>query len=731
MQTLLDHAFAMHATGNLSETEIACRTILDQTPSEHRALHLLGIVAYQQGRLPEAIARLDQAAGLSPDQAAYLSDLGELHRLNGAPAEAVESCRAALKVQSVFPDAHNNLGLALQALGRLEEAEAAFHTAIDQAPQFALAWNNLANLLRERDRTEEAIAAFRQALVVEPDHVQARLNLGQLLVEQESRHLLAEALEHCRRAVELAPDLAEAHNNLGNVHRSQGHLTEAEACYHRALQLAPVLAMAKNNMGQACQEQGRFDEADAWYQAAIQQEPHTGRFHTNLASLRMEQERLDEAIEHYRTALRVDPQYVEALAGLGNALIQREQWAEARRCLEECLDRKPSLVDALIGLGELHGHFGRFDEAEACYRQALRNRPESIAAFSGLANIRRGKLPQADLETIESLLGDGTLKESKKSRLHFALAVVLDAMGDYERAGRHLYDANRSRLSQDRMRARDYDPDAHSRFIDRLIETYTPEYFRRVEGWGVDSRRPVFIVGMPRSGTTLTEQILASHPDVHGAGELPIIGQIFGPTDHPSHLDRIGDLTPAIVRETAQEVLNELAKRNGERPRITDKMPDNYLYVGFIATLFPHATIIHCRRDVRDVAVSCWLIGFQSIRWASHQEHLARRIGDYRRLMAHWRRVLPGRMLEIDYETTVTDLETTARQIVDAAGLAWDPACLAFHKNKRPIRTASLAQVRQPIYTRSVGRWKHYETALKDLFHALEAANSDRSRRVA
>lgn len=265
-------------------------------------------------------------------------------------------------------------------------------------------------------------------------------------------------------------------------------------------------------------------------------------------------------------------------------------------------------------------------------------------------------MPQADLETIESLLGDETVKESKKSSLHFALAVVLDAKGDYERAGRHLHDANRSRLSQDRMRARDHDPDAHSRFV---------------------------------------------------------------------------DLTPAIVRETAQEVLNELAKRNGGRPRITDKMPDNYLYVGFIATLFPQATIIHCRRDVRDVAVSCWLVGFQSIRWASDQEHLARRIGDYRRLMAHRRRVLSGRMVKIDYETTVTDLETTARQIVDAAGLAWDPACLAFHENKRPIRTASLAQVRQPIYTRSVGRWKHYETALKDLFHALEDLGSDRSRRVA
>ncbi len=735
MQPLLDQAFAQHAAGNLAQADATCRAILSQTPQDHGALHLLGIIAYQQGNLPQAIARIEQAAAACSDKPEYHSDLGELHRLHGNPAEAVSHCRKALALRPAYPDAHNNLGLALQALGGHDEAEQAFRTAIKQAPDFALARNNLANLLRQLDRTDEAIAAFRQALTIQPNQIQACLNLGQLLLEQEDRRLLDEALDHCHRAVELAPNLAEAHNNLGNVLRARGAYTEAEACYRRALQLAPALAMTQNNMGQSCQEQGRFDEAEAWYQSAIQQEPGSGRFHANLASLRVEQERPDEAVEGYRTAVCVDPGYVEAQAGLGSALIEREQWDEARRCFEACLEQKPSLADAHTGLGQLHSHFGRFGEAEACYREALRHRPESVAALSGLANIRRGKLPQAERETMEDLLQDETLKEANRSSLHFALAVVLDAKGEYEAAGRQLDDANRSRLSQDRLKTRGYDPTTHSRFVDRLIETYTPEYFERVADWGVDSRRPVFILGMPRSGTTLTEQILASHPDVHGAGELPIIRQAFEPDDRPSHLDRTAEMTQLTVRQAADGILNELTQLNGERARITDKMPDNYLYVGFIATLFPNATIIHCRRDLRDVAVSCWLIAFQSIRWASDQDHLAERIRDYQRLIAHWRRVLPGRMLEIDYETTVADLESTARRIVDAAGLPWDPACLAFHKNKRPVRTASLAQVRQPVYTRSVGRWRHYENALGSVFQAVGESASpstdDQSRRVA
>jgi hypothetical protein len=235
----------------------------------------------------------------------------------------------------------------------------------------------------------------------------------------------------------------------------------------------------------------------------------------------------------------------------------------------------------------------------------------------------------------------------------------------------------------------------------------------------------VFIVGLPRSGTTLTEQILASHSQVFGAGELRLAREDFlalgeGPTERQA-FEGLGRLERSTLRRIGQRHLEQLRALDSTAPRVVDKMPDNYLYLGLLAVLFPKAKFIHCRRDLRDVAVSCWITNFRSIRWANDVEHIAARFREYQRLMEHWRRVLPVPVLEVDYEETVADLPGVARRLVDWCGLEWQPACLAFHEGKRPVRTASVTQVRQPIYTRSVARWRNYEQTLGELFTALEA----------
>jgi hypothetical protein len=236
-------------------------------------------------------------------------------------------------------------------------------------------------------------------------------------------------------------------------------------------------------------------------------------------------------------------------------------------------------------------------------------------------------------------------------------------------------------------------------------------------------------VGLPRSGTTLLEQVLASHSQVFGAGEQRLARQAF--ESLPEMLNPAGTPTEclprldlATVRRLAQRHLDRLGALNARAPRVVDKMPDNYLYLGLLAVLFPRARLIHCRRDLRDVAVSCWMTNFRSIRWACDPEHIARRFEDYRRLMGHWRRVLPVPLLDVGYEETVADLEGVARRVVAWCGLEWEPACLSFHTTARPVRTASLSQVRQPIYTRSVQRWKHYERELAPLFMRLDQRES-------
>jgi hypothetical protein len=235
----------------------------------------------------------------------------------------------------------------------------------------------------------------------------------------------------------------------------------------------------------------------------------------------------------------------------------------------------------------------------------------------------------------------------------------------------------------------------------------------------------VFVFGLPRSGTTLIEQILASHSAIHGAGELRLarrsfeaIPSVLGRTELPR--DCISLLDRPAVERLAEQHLSRLAAIDcGQNPRIVDKMPDNYMYIGLLSILFPSAVFVHSRRDLRDVAVSCWMTDFRSIRWANDHSQIASRFRQYHRLMKHWREVLPVPIHEVNYEVTVTDIEGVARRLVAACGLPWEPACLEFYRTERPIRTASVMQVRQPVYRRSVARWKHYEPALAELFAAL------------
>jgi hypothetical protein len=272
---------------------------------------------------------------------------------------------------------------------------------------------------------------------------------------------------------------------------------------------------------------------------------------------------------------------------------------------------------------------------------------------------------------------------------------------------------------------KDYAAADHERFVDGLLRSFDQAFFARLAGAGLQSRRPVFVFGLPRSGTTLIEQVLASHSHVYGAGELRlarrsfegipgVLGRSGAPRDNVVFLD-----PPAVLRLAETHIERLAAIDNGASARIADKMPDNYMYLGLLSIMFPQAVFIHCKRDLRDIAVSCWMTDFRSIRWANDQEAIASRFRQYHRVMSHWKQVLPVPILEVNYEDTVADLESTARRLIDACGLNWEPACLDFHRTERPIRTASVMQVRQPVYKRSVARWKNYEPALAELFSGL------------
>jgi len=717
-------ALEQHQQGFLDQAAQLYLQVLARQPNHADAIHLLGVVAHQQGRQAQAIGLIGQAIALKPGVAMYHANLAEAYRALGESDRAAACATVALRLKPDFAEPANTLGLLLLEQKQLAAAIEQFELALTLKPTFALACNNLGNAHRLNGDIDQALDCFQKALDIDPHLAEAHNNLGQLLLEENQPH---KALLHCREAVRLKPDSAEAHSNLGNVLRELGRLDEAKQCYSHALHLNPRLAMLYNNMGQALQEEGKAQEAIAWYERGLTMDSNLARLHCNLASVLVELDNHAEAIVRYETALRLDPNYPDAHTGLGWVWHEQGRYEDAQERYRQVLQRQPDFAPALCNLGQVRAELGDFTGAEQYLRRALDRDPRLAGAWNQLATHLRAKLPGEDLAAMRMLLKDGDLNAGKRSALHFGLAQVLDPHKQYEEAGDHLVQANAIALAQWRARGQGYEPAAHQQFVDRLIDLFQPEYFARVREFGSASQRPIFIVGLPRSGTTLTEQILARHSQVFGAGELSLAQQAFmrlGDGNVDGVFDALGQLTACTTVELANWHLDRLRALSDSAPRVADKMPDNYLYLGLLAMLFPKAKFIHCRRDLRDVAVSCWMTSFRSIRWASDLEHIVSRFHEYHRLMQHWRRVLPVEMLEVDYEATVSDVEVTARRLVEWCGLDWEPACVAFHEGKQPVRTASVSQVRQPIYRRSVGRWKNYEHSVGSVFRKLSVLQS-------
>ncbi len=731
----LERAAALHRQGRLDEAELLYRRVLDVVPDHPDALHLLGVAALQRGDAARACRWIAQAAARLPEVAAVFHNWAEAARLSGDAVTAVQAARRAVALAPQWADAHNHLGLALQAAGQTAEAEAAFRRAVELQPEAALAWNNLGALLRQQGRSEEALAAFRRAVEADPQLPLALSNLGQALLD----HGEPDAAEpYLQQAVRLAPQFAEAWSNLGNLLRQRDQLDEAVACYRRALELRPDIAMVHGNLGQVLQQQGHLDAAIACYERAAQLDPASPRFETFWASALAEKEDFAAAAEHYRRALALQANYPEALHGLGTVLLEQGKWSEAIAHFDAALQQRPDFAEAYVSRAGAYAELGELERAEADYRTALQHDPEHAGALGVLAIQLRERLPQEDVARMEALLQREHLSEWRRAMLHHGLAHVYDGRGDYARAATHAAAGNALRRRIWERQGKAYRRDEHAQFVDFLIRFFTPDYFARVRGWGLETSLPVFVFGLPRSGTTLVEQVLASHPQVHGAGELLVTKQVFDRL--PEWLQReaaaplcLPELRRDVVQRAAKEHLAVLRGLHPTAARIVDKMPDNYLWLGWLATLFPRARLIYVRRNLGDVALSCWMTNFKQVRWACDWEDIAARIREHLRLMAHWQRVLPTEMLTVDYEELVADVEGTARRMLAYCGLEWDAACLRFYENRRPVRTASVTQVRQPVYRRAVGRWRHYQPFMGPLLQLLnlqqdtsEATHPDR-----
>lgn len=721
MHDVLRAAIEKHQAGQLGVAAQLYQSVLTHEPDHAEALHLLGVLHHQQGQNSRAVELIGRAVALRPNAHVFQANLAEAYRALGDFERAAGCCRAALQIWPDYPEALCNLGAALQGLGQRTEAVDRLQRALELRPNFVVAHNNLGISLRGLGQVEEALAHFRRAVELEPVFAPAQTNLGQTLLNQGQGQ---EALPHCQEAARLDPNSAVLHHNLGNVLRFLERLVDARAEYLEALRLNPDLAVSNAHLGLLLQREGELKDASVWLKKAVELEPANAEYWEWLAELYDEMEEPEGAIPCWEQVVALQPERAGPLLALGWDCQEESRRDEARQHYLRAIELQPDSGHAHLNLGGLHEELGEMSQAEAAFREALRLQPAFALPHARLATLLRGKLPEPDLAALESRLADDSLAQGPRARMLFALAHVLDGQGDYARAADCLRQANGIVIDLVPER-RDYNPADHERFADGLIGAFDRDFYTRLAGPGLETRRPVFVFGLPRSGTTLVEQVLASHSRIHGAGELrlarrsfeaipAVLGRSGTPRDSVPHLD------PPSLRLLAQQHIDALAAIDGgHTERIVDKMPDNYMYLGLLSVMFPRAVFIHCRRDLRDVAVSCWVTDFRSIRWANRFDHIASRFQTYRRLMDHWQTILPERIHEVAYEETVTDLEAVSRRLLNACELTWEPACLDFHRTDRPIRTASLTQVRQPVYRRSVARWKNYQSALADLFAAL------------
>jgi len=481
---------------------------------------------------------------------------------------------------------------------------------------------------------------------------------------------------------------------------SKGAFAEARESYQQLVNLDPRDADARNGLGIALAQLARYGEAEAEFRRAIGIRPGYPEAHFNLAGVLQSTGRYSESEMPLRRALKLKPTYLNARISLGMSCALLGRLAEARECYEKVLRAAPRSAVALVGIGQIDSLEGRFSEAEAKFRRALEIAPGASYAWAALVWLRRMTPADSDWVKHAEEIANGGLTAIDEATLRFAIGKYYDDVGEYGNAFRTFKRANELL----KPRAEAYDREGRTRFVDDTARVFTPEALAHPQAGASDSARPVFVVGMPRSGTSLVEQIVASHPEAWGAGELTF-WQIAARAHAHEALDE------RLRRRLAQDYLKVLAGHSAERLRVVDKAPVNSDYVGLIHSVFPRARFIHMQRNPIDTCLSCYFQQFPAaLNYTLDLSDLAHYYREHRRLMDHWRSVLPADVwLEVPYAELTADQEGWSRRIIEFLGLPWDDRCLAFEKTVRPVNTASVWQVRQKIYRTSVERWRHYE----------------------
>ena len=525
---------------------------------------------------------------------------------------------------------------------------------------------------------------YRQVLAQKANHPAAAHFLG-LLLHQTGRS--DDGLALLEQSVRLLPNNPDFLNNLGTVMRDLGRVAAGADCFRKAVAIRPDQLAARDNLGSALKQLGQFDGAEEIYRGTIGRNPFHVRARIGLAETLQEAGRLDDALGVFREALTIRPRDADLLHGLGVGLMEK----------------------------------GKLDDAADLFRQALAVDPGMARAWLMLTQVKRQKERDPELAGMEAQHARAPAGSLERMQLSFGLGKANDDLKDYPRAFDYFAEGNAIR-----RKGIDYDAERTRAEFEAMKATFNAGFFEKHKPGSIADDTPIFVVGMPRSGTTLIEQIIASHPKVYGAGELSILKTVvakqFPLTMKGGFPQGIAGMPDKAFAEAGQAYLDMLHARYPGFRHVTDKMPGNFLLIGFIHLMLPKAKIIHCARDAAATCLSIYKVHFRgdSHRYGYDLGELADFHNLYTDIMAHWRSVLPGVVHDVRYEDFVADQEGQTRALISHLGLPWDDAALSFHETERPVRTASAAQVRQPMYQGSVDLWKRYGERLKPLLDKLD-----------
>jgi tetratricopeptide (TPR) repeat protein len=719
MNQTLRQADDLLRRGERGAAEAAYRQALADDPGNAPLIHRIGVLAFQRGATSEALAFLGRAVALKADEPTFLSDLGLVQAAGGELAQAVASYDRALALRPGIAETHCRRADALRMMARNEVALDDYDAAIALNPTFAQALNNRGLVLMALGRRREALASYDIALAFQPAYLLALCNRGRALQELGR---MDEAVASYDAALAVSPDCLEALNNRGAALQDLGRLDQALTSLDAALALSPDYADALNNRGNVLKALGRNDEALAGYAAAIDANPGFVEALCNQGFLEWTLGRPGEAVASYDRALAIDSGHVEAHNVRAIALTSLNRPLDALAGYDAALALKPDSADALGNKGMLLAELGLLEQAREALERAIDLEPKKVRAYYNLTLCRKMAPGEPQVMALEALAREpGAYSVDDQVYLRYALAKTYADAGDAAASFEQLAIGaalKRAQIAYDETEA-----------IGRLEQTrqaYPAARLRALAGGGDPAAAPVFIVGMPRSGSTLIEQILASHPQVFAAGESNLLVRTIAGLI-PEAQALLTD--PGATAPDAAKAFRDIGGAYGrmlalvapDAARVTDKALENFSQLGLIHLALPNARIIHTRRDPIDTGLSCFQKLFGGdLPYSYDLGELGRYYRAYARLMAHWRAVLPaGVMLEVDYEETTADLEAQARRVIAHCGLDWDDRCLDFHNTTRWVHTASAAQVREPVYRSSVGKWRAYEPFLGPLIAAL------------